>query len=73
MAYDMFMDKGTEKQKHEGMIEFYEEDVLVQRFTFKELRGLRVAVIPKSYGVDLITDLGTYAVTRWVVRKDKAA
>jgi len=63
-----FMANTSKSQEH-GIVEFYEQSTLVEKFTFKELRGLRVAVIPKSYGVDLVTDVGTFPVTHWDLPK----
>ncbi len=63
--------KGTASAVDHGIVEFYDQEHVVEKFTFKELRGLRVSVIPKSYGVDLVTDVGTFPVTQWDVPKNK--
>jgi hypothetical protein len=68
LAAEMFLDKGTVNQKHDGVIEFYDGNSIAEKFTFKELRSFKVAVVSKSYGVDLITDTGTYVVSRWSVQ-----
>jgi hypothetical protein len=52
-------------EKYDGIIEFYDGDKRVERLTFKELRGFRVSIIPRPYGVDLVSDVGTFSVTRW--------
>lgn len=71
LAIHATFNKGKALQVEHGIVEFYEQDQVVEKFTFKELRGLRVSVIPKTYGVDLITDVGTFPVTHWDLPKSK--
>lgn len=53
------------------IIGFYEGNNLVERFTVEELHALRVGVVAKSYGADLITDQGVYPVTSWKLKQGK--
>jgi len=52
-----------------GIIEFYNNNQLVEVFTIKELHGLGVSVTRKAYGVDLVTDYDSYPVTAWYIPK----
>jgi len=55
-----------------GLIEFWDEDHIVERFSIEELHGLGVAVVVKPYGVNLISYSGVYPVTSWVRSLDRS-
>jgi len=48
-----------------GLIEFFKESQLVERFTLAELRGFGLTFEAKSYGIDVITADAIYRVTSW--------
>lgn len=48
-----------------GMIEFYDGEQMVERFRINELKAFGCAVVLRKYGVDIITNSGTYAVSAW--------
>jgi len=49
----------------DGLIGFYDGQMLIEEFRIKELHALGVAIVRKSYGVDMITNNATYVVSRW--------
>jgi hypothetical protein len=49
-----------------GIIEFWSGNTIVERFSIKELHALGFAVIPKPYGVNLVTAGSIYPVTSWL-------
>ena len=49
----------------DGLIGFYDGQMLVEEFRIRELHALGVAIVRKSYGVDMITNKKTYVVSRW--------
>jgi len=54
-----------------GYVEFYQNKNLVEVFSFDELHGLGVAIVKKSYGVDLVTSFDSYPVSSWYLPKPK--
>lgn len=48
-----------------GLIEFYKETQLVERFTLAQLRSFGLTFEPKAYGIDVITSDSVYRVTSW--------
>lgn len=52
-----------------GIVEFYQGETLVNRFSLSDLQSLGVAVIHKKYGIDLVTGEATYPVTAWPLQK----
>lgn len=53
-----------------GIIDFYNADQLVERFTIKDLHAFGVAVKKTPYGVELITSTSTYPVTSWPLQQN---
>lgn len=48
-----------------GIIEFYQGDTMVERFRLSDLRAMGVAIVHKSYGVDVVAGSGVYTVSPW--------